>query len=132
MLELDGSGRKVISSGQMWPGHACCSLAVSGRLIRMKPDLVAQIVRTHIKATDYVNSHQEEAAEIYSNATGQDLEMVRRSIDEWGGTWTSDPGPQVSSTLDYAGMCLDLNYTSAVMNDRDIFDYEFYSQAVCG
>jgi len=130
LLELDGSGRKVITSGQMWPGHACCSLAVSGKLIRERPDLVAQIVRTHINATDYVNSHQEEAAEIYANATGQDLEMVKRSMDDWGGSWTSDPGHQVSSTMNYSRMGLDLNYTLTRMEDCDIFDDDFYCQAV--
>lgn len=130
LLELDGSGRKVISSGQMWPGHACCSLAVSGKLIREKPDLVAQIVRTHINATYYVNSHQEAAAEIYANATGQDLEMVRRSMDEWGGSWTSDPALQAASTMDYARMGFDLNYTSIRMKDSDIFDDKFYHRAV--
>jgi sulfonate transport system substrate-binding protein len=58
IIELDGKGKSVVASGEMWPNHACCCLLVSGKLIREYPDLVEQIVKTHIKATEYVNTIQ--------------------------------------------------------------------------
>ena len=65
-IALDGKGRTVVQSGEMWPDHACCSLLISGKLLREQPALVEQIIKTHIKATEYVNAHPDEAAQIYA------------------------------------------------------------------
>jgi len=126
IIDLSGKGRTVVSSGEMWPDHACCSLLVSGKLIREHPELVAQIVRTHINATNYVNSHQEEAARIFANKTNQDLSVVERSMDTWDGRWISDPHPQISSTLEYALVDYQMNYTQKELKSGDLFDTSFY------
>ena len=52
IIEMAKKGRSEVASGEMWPGHACCSLVISGDLIRNQPDLVEQVVKIHIKATD--------------------------------------------------------------------------------
>ena len=85
IIEMKGKGKVVVHSGEMWPNHACCSLVVSGELIRDHPDLVEEIVKTHIKATEYVNAHPEEAARIYAEHTGQDPKMVESSLATWDG-----------------------------------------------
>ena len=113
----------------MWPGHACCSLVISGNLIRNQPDLVEQIVRIHIKATDYVNSHPEEAAQIYANHTGQDLEMVKYSIKTWDGRWISDPHLQIPSTLEYVRSYRQENHKAQMLKEEDLFDTSFYDRA---
>lgn len=46
------------------------SYLASGKLIREEPELVEQFVKTHERATQYVNEHPDEAAEIYSNRSG--------------------------------------------------------------
>jgi NitT/TauT family transport system substrate-binding protein len=112
----------------MWPYHACCSLVVSGRLIRDHPDLVEQIVKTHIKATEYVNAHPEEAAKIYSNKTGQDPEMVEYSIKTWDGKWVSDPRIEIPSTVEYAKVDYEMNYTQKELTEKDLFDTSFYEK----
>jgi NitT/TauT family transport system substrate-binding protein len=43
------------------------SYLASGKLIREEPELVEQFVKTHERATQYVNEHPDEAAEIYSS-----------------------------------------------------------------
>jgi NitT/TauT family transport system substrate-binding protein len=53
----------------MWPNAAANCIIVSVELIRTQPDLVEQIIQTHIKATDYANANPMEAAKIYSNRT---------------------------------------------------------------
>jgi len=98
-IVLDGKGRSVIQSGQMWPDHACCSLLISGKLIREHPDLVNQIIKTHIKATNYVNANPEDAAKIYANRTKQNLTVVEASMKNWDGKWVSDPSIQIPSTV---------------------------------
>lgn len=126
IIELTGKGRSVVSSGEMWPNHACCSLVVSGKLIRDSPDLVRQILRIHRNATDYINEHPDEAAEIFARRTGQDLDQVKRSIETWDGKWISDPHAEVESTLEYAAENHRLNYIKKDLDIKDLFDLSLY------
>lgn len=132
IVELDLKGKSVVYSGEMWPNHACCSLVVSGKLIREHPELVEQIIKTHINATNYVNAHPEEAARIYSNRTHQDLNMVEHSIKTWDGKWISDPHLQISSTVEYAKIDYEMNYTQRELDEKDLFDTSFYDKVRSG
>jgi NitT/TauT family transport system substrate-binding protein len=82
-----------------------------------------------MKATDYVNSHTDEAARIYANHTGQDLNMVRYSLKSWDGKWISDPHLQIPSTLEYAKSDCQMNYTKRMLTEQDLFDTSFYDRA---
>ncbi len=126
IIELDGKGQSVLASGEMWPNHACCSLVVSGRLIREHPDLVRQIIKTHMRATDYVNANPEDAAKICADKTGQDLKMVEYSMKTWDGKWISDPELQIPSTVEYAKIDYEMNYTQKELTEEDLFDTSFY------
>jgi NitT/TauT family transport system substrate-binding protein len=129
IIESEGNGRSVITSGEMAPEHACCVLVASGTLIRDHPDLVTEIVRIHIKATDYNIANQDEAAEIFARKTGWDVELVRKSLNEWDGTWISDPNVIVDSVVGYTGVQYELGYITAPLTRDDIFDLSFYEKA---
>ena len=128
IIELEGNGRSVVASGEMWPGHACCCLVVSDELIEERPDIVEQIVKTHIRATDYINEHPDEAALAYSNKTGQDLATVDYSIKTWDGSWVSDPAIQIPSALQFAAVDYGLGYTTKLLTEEDLFDTSFYEK----
>jgi NitT/TauT family transport system substrate-binding protein len=129
-ISLDGKGRSVVQSGEMWPNHACCSLLISGKLLREQPALVEQIIKTHIKATEYVNAHPDESAQIYAQKTGQNLAMVKESIKSWDGKWVSDPTIQIQSTVEYAKIDQKLGYINKTLSKDDLFDTGFYAKAV--
>jgi NitT/TauT family transport system substrate-binding protein len=129
MIEMAGKGKIVLSSGQMWPNHACCSLVVSGKLISEHPDLVEQIVRIHINATDYINANPGETARIYSNHTGLDQKIVEYSKKIEDGKWISDPNIQVPSAMEYARMAYQMNYTQREVTKDELFDTSFYERA---
>ncbi|MHC1594190.1 MAG: ABC transporter substrate-binding protein [Methanotrichaceae archaeon] len=126
IIEMEGIGRSVVVSGEMWPNHACCCLVISDRLMEEEPELAEQIIKTHIKATEYINEHPDKAAEVYSRKTGQNLEMVRQSIEDWDGAWISDPNVMIPSTLEYAAVDFDLGYTDRVLTKEDLFNTTFY------
>jgi NitT/TauT family transport system substrate-binding protein len=128
IIELENRGKSVLASGQMWPNHACCSLVISGKLMKEQPELVDQLIKTHIKATDYVNAHPEEAARIYANKTGQDLKTVEYSMKTWDGRWVSDPHIQIPSTVEYAKIDYQMNYTKKELTEKDLFDTSFYDK----
>ncbi|MGA9188154.1 MAG: ABC transporter substrate-binding protein [Methanosarcina sp.] len=130
VVEREGNGRTIVQSGQMEPNHACCVLVVSGKLIREHPDIVEQIVKTHIKATDYNKANVDEAAKIYSNKTTEDLETIRASLKEWDGAWITDPALIENSTVDYSRIQSELGYTSKSLTQGEIFDTSFYDKAI--
>ena len=129
IIEMDGAGKTVVYSGQMWPNHACCCLLVSGELIREHPELVEQIVRTHINATEYNKEHVEEAGEIYTRkVVGSDGEMVKESLKRWDGAWICDPHLEIDSTVEYAKVDYEMGYTDKLLTKDDLFDTRFYDK----
>lgn len=126
IIEDEGKGKSVVASGEMWPNHACCSLVVSGKLIRENPELVKQIIRIHNNATKYINDHPDEAAEIYAKKIGQKVDQVKKSIQTWDGRWISDPHAEIPSTLEYAAEDYDLKYIKKNLTEKDLFDTSFY------
>ena len=128
IIELKGMGKHAVASGEMWPNHACSSLVATDRLIKEQPELVEQIIKTHIKATDYINAHPEEAAQIYAKKTKANLTEIEHSIENWDGEWVSDPNIQISSTVEYARIDYQMKYTKRELTAQDLFDTSLYEK----
>lgn len=126
IIESEGNGRSIVPSGEMTANHACCVLVASGEMIREHPDIVEQVVKTHIKATEYNQANVEEAAQIYSNKTSEDVEVVKKSLEEWDGTWITDPELIKNSTVEYANIQYELGYIDKDLTEEEIFDTSFY------
>lgn len=129
IIELEGKGRSVLTAGEMWPNSAANTLVVSGRLIRDHPDLVEQIIKTHINATEFANANPMDAAEIYANRTGQDQKTIEYSLQTWDGRWISDPEIEIPSTMEYAKVNYELNYTPRLLTEDELFDTSLYKRA---
>ncbi|MDN7024220.1 ABC transporter substrate-binding protein [Methanoculleus sp. FWC-SCC1] len=129
IIESNNNGRSVVASGEMQPNHACCVLLVSGKLIREQPDLVTEIVKTHVRATDYSLANKDEAATTYAAKTGQDVAIVKKSFAEWDGTWVYDPNLITDSVVSYTQIQYDLGYVNKPLTKDEIFDLSFYEKA---
>jgi len=129
IIAAEGNGRTIAQSGEMMKDHACCVLVASGTLIREHPKIVEQIVRTHIKATEYNFDHQDEAASIYAQKTGQNVEIVKASFRDWDGTWTADPQVITRSVVEYTELQYKLSYIKKPLTEDDLFDLSFYEKA---
>jgi NitT/TauT family transport system substrate-binding protein len=70
MLERMNMGRVVKRTGDVWPGAPGCSLACTEFLIDRDPDLVQRVVKAYIRATEFVLTNTDEAAEIASPLIG--------------------------------------------------------------
>lgn len=128
IIESQGIGRIVVQSGEMWGNHTCCVVLVSEKLIQEHPDLVEQIVRTHINATEYNKVHPEEAAWIFSNKTKDPFEIANKSIHDWDGSWDADPSTGLDSVMVFAKEQYDLGYTEKLLTKDDLFDMSFYNK----
>ena len=130
----EGNGVIVEWSGSMWPDHACCCLAASGKMIKEHPEMLRQIIKTHIRATEYEIEHPEEAAEIYAKWENANVSTIKHSIDATDMQWIHDPHLEVESGLEYAQVIYELNRERyegkgiEVLEKEDIFDTRFYDE----
>jgi NitT/TauT family transport system substrate-binding protein len=129
IIEASGSGKTVVKSGEMYPGHTCCVLVASGQLIREHPELVEQIIRTHIRATEFAIQNPDEAATIYSAKTGLDVAIVRESLKNWDGAFVTDPAVIVGPVMEYAQIQYELGYINKPLTQDDLFDLSLYEKA---
>ncbi|RLG14946.1 MAG: sulfonate ABC transporter substrate-binding protein [Candidatus Nanohalarchaeota archaeon] len=127
-IELDEKGKIVELSGAMWPEHACCVIVASGDLIREHPDMVKEILRTHIKATNYIYSNTDDAKKICSEKIGLSEEVIQHSLDNWDGGWIVDPHSIADSVLSFAQVQYDLGYIETMPKQEDLFDMQFYDE----
>ena len=128
-IVAEGNGYIAVQSGTMQPDHACCALVVSGDLIRNHPDMVEQIVKTHIRATEYAIANQDEAAQIYHDMNKVDMAVIEDSFATWDGRWITDPSVIIPSVVDYTNIQADLGYIDHPLTEDQIFDVSFYQKA---
>ncbi|MDV0447898.1 hypothetical protein MsAg5_18190 [Methanosarcinaceae archaeon Ag5] len=128
VIEAGGYGRIVYNSGQMEPDHACCVIAVSQKFIDQHPDIVKEIVRIHIDATDYTNENPEKAAQYYSKMTGVSQDTVLASVNEWDGAWVSDPHMIEDYVVAYSQAQYQQGLTPRALTAEDLFDTSFYDE----
>ena len=134
IVEKAGYGEIVEWSGSMRPDHACCCLVASGEMIREHPEMVKQIIRTHINATQYEKEHPDEAAEICAKWIGAKASTVKYSLNITDMRWIHNPHLEVESGLEYAKAIYSLNKERyerkgvKVLEGNDIFDTSFYDE----
>ncbi|MDQ1276826.1 MAG: sulfonate transport system substrate-binding protein, partial [Euryarchaeota archaeon] len=81
-------------------------------------------------ATEYNIAHEDEAAQIYSNKTTEDIEVVKTSIEEWDGEWITDPSIIEDSAVEYANIQYELGYIQKPLTEEEIFNTSFYETVV--
>jgi NitT/TauT family transport system substrate-binding protein len=134
IIEVEGNGVIVEWSGSMWPNHACCCVVASEEMMTNHTELLKQIIKTHIRATEYEIAHPEEAAEIYAKVQGADTATIKRSIFVSDMHWIHDPHVLIESGLEYAQVIYELNRERyedlgiEVLGEEEIFDTSFYDE----
>jgi NitT/TauT family transport system substrate-binding protein len=134
IIEVEGNGVIVEWSGSMWPNHACCCVVATEEMMTSHPELLKQIIKTHIRATEYEIAHPEDAAEIYAKVQGADASTIKRSINVSDMHWIHDPHVLIESGLEYAKVIYELNSERyedlglEVLGEEDIFDTSFYDE----
>ena len=128
VIELEGNGKMVLGSGEMWPNHTCCCLLLSGELLRNHGELAKQIIKLHIKATEYNIQNVEEAAEIYSRKVGWETSDVLYSLQTWDGRWVHDPHIGQDVTMEYNRVLYELGMISRELDKEELFDTSLYDE----
>lgn len=117
----------LLASQDIWPDMPGSVLVVKQSLIDNHPEVVEKLVMVSQKATDWLNEHPDEAAEIMSrqlqvaNELEITPEVMLRSMGRLDYTTAIDP-EEVQATIDYiAG----LGYIKTSFNAEDVLDLRF-------
>jgi NitT/TauT family transport system substrate-binding protein len=121
-----GVGRIIVQSGEMKPNHACCVLVASDDMIQNYPEIVTAFLKGHMTGTEYSIEHPQEAAAIMCSYTGQEADIMIRSLETWDGTWVSNPHIVHPSVMQYVDMQDALGYLTQPVNDEQLFDMTFW------
>ncbi len=76
---VNGYGKIIATSADIWPNHPCCVVATSDKLDR---DVAVALVWAHVKATRFINSEEnrEKVLEYASEFTGKNREVVEEAL----------------------------------------------------
>ncbi len=127
--EMKGIGKIVVNSSDMWM-HPCCVVVVSDKLIKEDPDLVKNIVKTHIKAMKYIDTNENETINISSNKLKLAPEILKTSLESGRTKYDADPRKIESGIKRFSDDLLELKIISKEMNTSELFDFTFYDQAI--
>ncbi|NJD77940.1 MAG: ABC transporter substrate-binding protein [Candidatus Methanoperedens sp.] len=126
--EMQGIGKIVVNSSEMWM-HPCCVVVVSDKLIKEEPDLVKKIVKTHIKAMNYISENETETVNISSNKLKLSPEILKKSLESGRTKYDPDPRKIESGIKRFSDDLVELKIITRPMNTSDLFDFTFYDQA---
>ncbi len=127
--EMQGIGKIVVSSSEMWM-HPCCVVVVSDKLIKEEPDLVKKIVKTHIKAMNYIGENETETVNISSNKLKLSPEILKKSLESGRTKYDPDPRKIESGIKRFSDDLVELKIITRPMNTSELFDFTFYDQAI--
>ena len=126
--EMQGIGKIVLNSSEMWM-HPCCVVLVSDKLIKEDPDLVKNLVKTHIKAMNYIDTNENETINISANKLKLSPEVLRKSLESGRTKYNADPRNIESGIKRFSDDLVELKIITKQMNTSDLFDFTFFDQA---
>ncbi len=77
-------GKILNNSGTLWPNHPCCVIAGSNTFIANHPDVVAKVVKVHVRATQWILNNWEAAKQIAMAKMNLSYEQATVAMDSVG------------------------------------------------
>jgi NitT/TauT family transport system substrate-binding protein len=114
-----GVGRILASSIDIWKDHPCCVLAADAGFLERHLERAKGVVRSHIKAIDFIRQHREESIKIGIKYTGMDEASVRLAMENVNYT----PVLSVEGEKEYVDFLTKLKYIK--VDDVSIFVGQF-------
>lgn len=122
-------------AGEIMPGQPGAVLQPSQSLIDDHPDLVRSMVETHVRATQFIHQHRDDAARMASDVIGSDIltdEVATEAIDSPASNFISDPHRIVEKTLVYNDFHQRIGSVDTDLAASDVFDHSFYDEVSSG
>lgn len=124
---MKGIGKIVLNSSQMWM-HPCCVVVVSDELIENNPDLVQNIVNTHSKAMNYIETNESETINISADKLKISPEVLKNSLDSGRTKYNPDPRLIEAGIKRFTDDLIAIKVLTRQMNTSELFDFTFYDR----
>lgn len=110
----------VKKSGDIYPNHPCCVVAVSDKFIKEKPDTVAKIVDIHKQATEKLRNNPEDCVQYLPDNIVPDKEVEKGVLKELN--WVSDLNDTYKQDIrDFISVEKDLGLINTTFTDEQLF-----------
>lgn len=77
-------GKVLNNSGTLWPNHPCCVVAGYDTFITSHPDIVAKVLKVHVRATQWILNNWESAKQIAMTAMNLSYEQATAAMGNVG------------------------------------------------
>jgi len=124
----EGYGHVIARSGDIWPEHPCCVVAVRTEFLEHNLELVKKMVRVHIRATNWVAANTAEAIDIAKEWTGVSEEVVNLAMENIKFLYQ----PSAQGVKRYLQFLIQFGYVdeNAVPGDIDAFIQQFVNTQI--
>ena len=68
--QAQGIGKILNTSHEIWPYHPCCVLICQLGFLQAKPGIAEKVIRAHLRATEFIRTHHDEAVDVAVAWTG--------------------------------------------------------------
>ena len=106
MAVMEGYGKSLLTSRDIWPGHPCCVLVVQKEFLSESRETIKKILKAHVEAIRWMKDRREETIDIAMKFTGIDKETVRRAL----GFIEYAYEPNVEGVMEYLRFLNELRY----------------------
>lgn len=108
----------LVTSKDVWPHHPCCVVAVRETYLSENRDVVLAVLAAHMKATQFIEEHPEEAVIIGEKFTEMPREVIVKALETIEYVYE----PNYEGTKEYVQSLLDLGYVEPEdVGDVDAF-----------
>ncbi len=118
-------------AGPVMAGQPGAVLQPSQSLVEERPGLVEDLVRLHVRATEFIQTDRTAAARMASAAIGPDVlpeSVAIEAINSPASTFIADPRRIVEQSLVYNEFHQQLGSVDTDLTEEDVFEYRFYDE----
>jgi len=124
MAEQKGYGHAIAYSRDIWKNHPCCVVIATNQFIKEHPDQLRKFVKVHVEASEYLNTHKDEASSIVAEKLGTDPEIEKRAFQNM--EFTPIPTSSfIDNVMKFVEIQKQLGYIKKDLTKDDIFNLDF-------
>lgn len=110
----------VKKSGDIYPNHPCCVVAVSDKFIKEKPELVQKIADIHKEATEKLRSNPDECVDYLPDTIVPNKDVEKKVLKDMN--WVSDLNDTYKQDIrDFISVEKELGLISTDFTDEQLF-----------
>ncbi len=124
VARVEGDGNVLMYSGSVWKNHPCCVVIARDEFLQKKPETVKKFLKSHIAATNYINTDKNQTALIVSKKLGTDVEFEIEGLKNV--KFIALPSEEfIMNSIKFVKIQKQLGYLDKDLSEKDLFDLQY-------